>query len=66
LTINDLSGFAFVVRQLNRAVFLRCLWGLWLREWQGVSPKTLRTFGIGLGLILASIVLVGIGNSIPN
>lgn len=41
-------------------------WGLWLKEWKGVSDKTFRTFLAGLGLILASIVLVGIGNSIKS
>lgn len=39
-------------------------WGLWLQEWKGVSRKTIRTFAIGLGLIMASIFLVGIGNSL--
>ncbi len=39
-------------------------WGLYLREWSGVSPKTFRTFLLGLGLIMASIFLVGIGNSL--
>ena len=39
-------------------------WGLWLKEWEGVSRKTFRTFLTGLGLILASIALVGIGNSL--
>lgn len=39
-------------------------WGLWLNEWKGVSKKTFRIFLLGLGLILASIFLVGIGNSI--
>jgi L-rhamnose-H+ transport protein len=38
-------------------------WGLWLREWQGVSKATFRTFVLGLGLIMASIFLVGIGNA---
>jgi L-rhamnose-H+ transport protein len=39
-------------------------WGWRLGEWRDVSRATLRTFGLGLGLILASIVLVGIGNSL--
>jgi L-rhamnose-H+ transport protein len=39
-------------------------WGLYLQEWKGVSDKTLRTFAVGIGLILGSIVLVGIGNSL--
>jgi L-rhamnose-H+ transport protein len=40
------------------------LWGVWLKEWSGVSDRTRRTFLIGLGLIFASIFLVGTGNAI--
>ncbi|WP_369753952.1 L-rhamnose/proton symporter RhaT [Flavobacterium sp. WC2409] len=39
-------------------------WGFYLKEWSGVSKKTFKTFLWGIGLILASIVLVGIGNSL--
>jgi L-rhamnose-H+ transport protein len=39
-------------------------WGWHLREWADVSAQTRRTFWAGLGLIFASIVLVGIGNSL--
>jgi L-rhamnose-H+ transport protein len=38
-------------------------WGIWLKEWKGVSQATFRTFLLGLALIMASIFLVGIGNS---
>lgn len=41
-------------------------WGLWLKEWKEVSKRTFQTFLLGLGLILASIFLVGIGNSIHS
>jgi L-rhamnose-H+ transport protein len=40
------------------------LWGLYLREWSGVSARTFRTFVAGIVVILVSIVLVGIGNSL--
>lgn len=39
-------------------------WGLYLKEWSGVSQKTFRTFVIGIATILLSIFLVGIGNSL--
>lgn len=39
-------------------------WGFYLKEWSGVSKKTFRTFLWGIGLIMVSIVLVGIGNSL--
>jgi L-rhamnose-H+ transport protein len=40
------------------------MWGLYNKEWKGVSNKTFRTFAIGIGVILLSVVIVGIGNSI--
>tara|TARA_R110002050_G_scaffold261556_1_gene401713 strand:- start:246835 stop:247887 length:1053 start_codon:yes stop_codon:yes gene_type:complete len=40
------------------------LWGLYLKEWKNISNKTLYTFVFGIVLILVSIILVGIGNSI--
>jgi L-rhamnose-H+ transport protein len=40
------------------------LWGLWLKEWNGLSKATFRTFLIGILTVLASIVLVGIGNTL--
>lgn len=39
-------------------------WGIYLKEWKGAPAPVLRTFTLGLCLILASIVLVGIGNAI--
>lgn len=39
-------------------------WGWYLKEWRNVSQRTFNTFLLGLGMIIASIVLVGTGNSI--
>ena len=39
-------------------------WGFYLKEWKGVSKKTFNTFLLGIVLIMLSIVLVGIGNSL--
>jgi L-rhamnose-H+ transport protein len=38
-------------------------WGLGLGEWKGVSKRAFNTFVLGLVLIMLSIFLVGIGNS---
>lgn len=38
-------------------------WGIWLKEWRGVSRKTLITITIGIFAILASVVIVGVGNA---
>jgi len=37
-------------------------WGFALREWEGVSTKTKTTISMGIGTILLSVLLVGIGN----
>jgi L-rhamnose-H+ transport protein len=39
-------------------------WGIALKEWGGVSAKTKRTIIIGIITIIASVVVVGYGNSL--
>jgi L-rhamnose-H+ transport protein len=39
-------------------------WGIVLNEWKDVSPRTKRTIFIGILTILASVILVGYGNSL--
>src|SRR5205085_12389264 len=41
-------------------------WGIFLREWKGVSQKTQYTIGTGILAILVSVVMVGYGNSITD
>jgi len=38
-------------------------WGLYLKEWKGVSDRTKKTITLGIGLIILSVIVVGIGNS---
>jgi L-rhamnose-H+ transport protein len=40
------------------------LWGILLKEWQGVSGRTFDTVLLGIATILASVGLVGYGNSL--
>jgi L-rhamnose-H+ transport protein len=39
-------------------------WGLVLREWKGVSKKTLTTIIAGILTIVLSVLIVGYGNSL--
>jgi L-rhamnose-H+ transport protein len=48
---------AFIILTAN-------VWGLVLREWKGVSKKTMGMVIAGIAAILLSIVIVGLGNSI--
>ncbi|TWI85445.1 L-rhamnose-H+ transport protein [Lacibacter cauensis] len=40
------------------------MWGLVLREWKGVSKKTITTITVGIIIIILSVLLVGRGNSL--
>ncbi|WP_163397414.1 L-rhamnose/proton symporter RhaT [Flavobacterium fluviatile] len=58
------NGASSWIAHMATIILTANIWGLILKEWKGVSPKTFRTFLYGIALILLSIVLVGIGNSI--
>ncbi len=45
-------------------ILIANVWGLVLHEWKGVSKKTMTTIIIGILVILASVLIVGYGNSI--
>jgi L-rhamnose-H+ transport protein len=40
------------------------MWGLVLKEWKGVSKKTITTVSAGIIIIILSVLLVGYGNSL--
>jgi len=40
------------------------LWGLYFKEWKGVSPKTNRILALGLTTIIIAILMVGLGSSL--
>lgn len=40
------------------------LWGLYYKEWKGVSKKTMTTLFIGLGVIILSVLMIGLSNTL--
>jgi L-rhamnose-H+ transport protein len=58
------NGASSWILHMATIILTANIWGLWLNEWKAVSSKTFKVFLTGIGLILASIVIVGIGNSI--
>lgn len=58
------NGASSWILHMATIILTANLWGFYLKEWSGVSKKTITTFGFGIGLIMLSIVLVGIGNSL--
>lgn len=58
------NGASSWILHMATIILTANFWGFYLKEWTGVSQKTFRTFCLGIGLIMFSIVLVGIGNSL--
>lgn len=58
--------FKFASWTLHMAfiIIFSTLWGLYFKEWKGVSKKTMRTLWLGLAVIIFSTILIGVGNSI--
>jgi len=48
---------AFIILTAN-------MWGIVLKEWKGAGKKTIQTIAIGIITIIASVLLVGYGNSL--
>ncbi len=45
-------------------IIFSSLWGLYFKEWKGVSKKTMQTLWLGLAVIIFSTILIGVGNSL--
>lgn len=58
------NGASSWILHMATIILTANFWGFYLKEWTGVSKKTFRVFLIGISLMLLSIVLVGIGNSL--
>jgi L-rhamnose-H+ transport protein len=58
------NGAASWILHMSSIILTANLWGFYRKEWRGVNPKALRTIISGVVIILLSVVIVGIGNSI--
>lgn len=58
------NGASSWILHMAFIILVSNMWGIILREWQGVSTATRRTVVIGILTIFASVVLVGYGNSL--
>ena len=57
------NGASSWILHMAFIIFISNMWGFVLKEWKGVSRKTLITIIAGIITIVASVVLVGYGNS---
>ncbi len=58
------NGASSWILHMAFIILVANMWGFALKEWSGVSKKTLTTIGLGIFLIFLSVVLVGYGNAL--
>ena len=58
------NGASSWILHMSTIILTANMWGFYNKEWKGVSKKTYRTIVAGISIILLSVAIVGIGNSI--
>lgn len=56
--------FVSWILHMSFIILMSNLWALYLKEWAGASKRAINTVKLGIGTILLSIVLIGIGSSL--
>ena len=57
------NGASSWILHMSTIILTANFWGIYRKEWVGVAARTKWTITVGIFLILFSVVLVGIGNS---
>ena len=57
------NGASSWILHMSTIILTANMWGIYRKEWRGVATKTKWTITAGIIVILLSVVLVGIGNS---
>ena len=56
-------GFSSWTLHMASIIIFSSLWGFALKEWRGASRRTLTLVFLGLALLVASTVIIGLGNA---
>lgn len=59
-------GFSSWTLHMASIILFSTLWGFWLKEWKGVSGRVLLRIWLGIGMLIASTILIGIGNMLQG
>lgn len=57
------NGASSWILHMSTIILTANIWGIYRKEWKGVAAKTKWTITVGIAVILLSVILVGIGNS---
>jgi L-rhamnose-H+ transport protein len=59
-------GFSSWTLHMASIILFSTLWGFALKEWAGVSPRTRALVWTGIGLLVGSTVVIGVGNYLSS
>ena len=60
------NGASSWILHMATIILTSNFWGIYFKEWKGVSKQTMRTVITGIVVILISVLIVGLGNSISK
>lgn len=60
------SGASSWILHMSMIILTSNMWGFYRKEWKGVSKKTLITILVGVSVIILSVFIVAIGNSLSE
>jgi len=60
------NGASSWILHMSFIILVANMWGIVLKEWKGVTPKTKRTIVIGIATIIFSVLVVGYGNHLHD
>lgn len=58
------NGASSWILHMSTIILTANMWGIYQKEWKGVTNKTKWTITAGIAVIIAAVFIVGIGNSI--
>ena len=58
------NGASSWILHMSTIILTANMWGIYRKEWTGVAAKTKWTITLGIAVIILSVFLVGIGNSL--
>ena len=58
------NGASSWILHMSTIILTANLWGIYRKEWHGVAKKTVWTITAGIVVIVLSVILVGVGNSL--
>jgi L-rhamnose-H+ transport protein len=60
------NGASSWILHMSFIILIANMWGIFLKEWKGIQPKTTTMIVAGIATIILSILVVGYGNSLKG